>query len=222
MEIIANEAFASGKTSCAGDPLIIHLRIMSRNKQIYTKMTKDIYNSLQRHLLGKEYSYENHNKNIGETNLKKLKGKVVIIVDKSNPTFLETPLNEYVNLTSNSVYMRALQFHDVKYTHNMDELIEFNKQYMTICLPDLTSGINNPSPSVAMAYGCQMVAMSFQNFDANMEYTSMFFNDAGSAFALKPEHLRYVPVIIPKPPPQNPAVSFAERKFEIPGGVAKL
>ena len=35
METIANNAFASGATTCFGDPLIIHLRILSRNKKIY-------------------------------------------------------------------------------------------------------------------------------------------------------------------------------------------
>ena len=139
MQAIAANAFSSGVTTCAGDPLIIHLRIMSKNEKIYTEMTKDIYNTLESFLLGKKYSYENHGENLGKTDINKLKGKVVIIVDKSNPTFSNTALNEYVNLTSNSVFMRALRYHDVKFTHNMDELIEFNKKNMTICLPDLTS-----------------------------------------------------------------------------------
>ena len=218
MQVIAANAFSSGATTCAGDPLLIHLRIMSKNEKIYTEMTKDIYSTLQPFLLGKKYSYENHGENLGKTNIKELKGKVVIIVDKANPIFSKTPLNEYVNLTSNSVFMRALQYHDVKFTHNMDELIEFNKKNMTICLPDLTSATKNPSASVAMAYGCQMVAMSFQNFDANLEYVSLFFNNAGSAFSLKPERLRYIPVTIPDPPAQNPAYSYGKRDIKIPGG----
>jgi len=211
MATIASHAFSSGTTTCNNDPLIIHLRIKSRNKQIYKQITKDIYDNLENYLLGKEYSYENHGKNLGQTKLKELMKKVIIIVDNANPLFSETPLNEYVNITSNSVFMRALQYHDVKFTHNMDELIGFNKKNMTICLPDLTATTNNPSASVAMAYGCQMVAMSFQNFDANMEYMAMFFDEAGSAFALKPERLRYIPITVPDPKPQNPAYSYATR-----------
>ena len=93
----------------------------------------------------------------------------------------------------------------------MDELIGFNEKNMTICLPDLTATTNNPSARVAMEYGCQMVAMSFQNFDANMEYMAQFFDEAGSAFALKPERLRYIPITVPDPKPQKPAYSYATR-----------
>jgi hypothetical protein len=64
--------------------------------------------------------------------------------------------------------------------------------------------------------------MRYQVVDTNLEENDMFFNDAGSAFVLKPEKLRYVPETIPDPPPQNPEVSFATRevssdfyKFEI-------
>jgi len=210
MESIASNAF-SAASPCSNDPLLIHLRIKSRNKEIYNVMTKDIYDNLENYLLGKEYSYENHGKNLGQTKIKDIMQKVIIIVDNSNPLFLETPLSEYVNIASNSVFMRALPYHDVKFTHNMDELIGFNKKNMTICLPDLTATTNNPSSRVAMEYGCQMVAMSFQNFDANMEYMAQFFDEAGSAFALKPERLRYIPITVPDPKPQKPAYSYATR-----------
>ena len=218
MEAIANNAFSSGATTCFGDPLIIHLRILSRNKKIYTEMTKDIYNSLQPYILGKEYSYQNHNNNLGEVNLKKLKGKVVIIVDNSNPIFSETPLNEYVNMASGSPYLWIKKYHDVKYTHNMDNMIEHNKQYMTICLPDMTTDTKNPAMGICESMGVQMVGLSFQNFDSNMEYASLFFNKAGSAFSLKPEHLRYVPETVPAPNPQNPSYNYSSRQRDIPGG----
>ena len=218
METIANNAFSSGATTCAGDPLIIHLRIMSKNTKIYTEMTKDIYNSLQPYILGKEYSYQNHNKNLGATNLNKLKGKVIIMVDKSNPLFVETPLNEYVNIASGSPYLWIKKYHDVKYTHNMDELIEQNKQYMTICLPDITTDTKNPSIGICESMGVQMTGMSFQNFDSNMEAASLFFNKEGRAFALKPEHLRYVEETVPAASKQKAALSFGPRTFNVPGG----
>ena len=37
------------------------------------------------------------------------------------------------------------------------------------------------------------------------------FNQAGYAFALKPANLRYIPVTIPAPTPQNPALSYQKR-----------
>jgi len=214
MEAIANNAFSSGATTCAGDPLLIHLRILSRNKKIYTEMTKDIYNSLQPYILGKGYSYQNHNKNLGATNLNELKGKVIIIVDKSNPLFMETPLDEYVNIASGTPYMWIKKYHDVKYTHNMEELITHNKQYMTICLPDVTTDTKNPSMLLCNDMGVQLVGMSFQNFDSNMEAASLFFNSAGSAFSEKPERLRYIPDTVPAPSAQDPKLNYAARSWE--------
>jgi hypothetical protein len=63
-----------------------------------------------------------------------------------------------------------------------------------------------------MKYGVQMVAMSFQNFDANMEYYDLMFDGVGSAFALKPVQLRYVPATLPVPPANPPSYSYKTRE----------
>ena len=81
-------------------------------------------------------------------------------------------------------------------------------------MPDLSADADNPSASLAMKYGCQMVAMAFQNFDTNMEYYDEFFDNEGSAFVLKPASLRYVPVTIDMPPPPPKAYSYKERSVE--------
>jgi hypothetical protein len=44
-----------------------------------------------------------------------------------------------------------------------------------------------------------------------MEYYDSFFDNNGTAFALKPENLRFIPLTIPDPTPQNPALSYAKR-----------
>jgi len=107
--------------------------------------------------------------------------------------------------------MRALRYDDVKNTPDMDELVEFNKKNMTICLPNLNASAANPSAPLAMSYGCQFVGMSFQDFDQYMEYYDLFFDEQGSAFALKPVTLRYVPVTIDKPAPPPDSYSYATR-----------
>ena len=211
MEVIEDYAFSGSTCPNSHDPLILHFRIKSNNKPIYEIMAKNLYNTLERRMLGKKYSYENDGKNLGNVPIKNLMGKVIIIVDKSNPLYEDTALDEYVNMSSNSVFMRALRAHNVIYTHDMQELIEFNKKNMTIVLPDLSSKNTNFSSSLCMKYGCQLVAMAFQNFDANMEYYDLFFDGVGHAFALKPEHLRYIPVTIPQPPPPPQAYSYESR-----------
>lgn len=214
MSIIADYAFSGSTCPNPGDPLVIHLRIMSSNKPIYDMMANTLYTSLSRRLLGKNFSYENNGKNLGQTPLKALMGKVIIIVDKSNPLFSDTLLDEYVNMASNSVFMRALRFHDVKFTPDMQELIEFNKKNMSIVLPDLSASNANPSSTLSLNYGCQMVALSLQSFDSSLEYYDEMFEIAGSAFVLKPIELRFVPVTIPTPPPPNPALSYEKRDIK--------
>ena len=208
MEVIATYAFSTGNCPNPDDPLILHFRIKSSSQDIQDAMANALYNTLEDRLLGPDFSYENNGLNIGAFPIANLMGKVVIIVDKSNPIFTKTNLNEYVNLASNSAFMRSLRYKDVQYTQDKDELIFFNKQNMTICLPDLSARNKNYSSALAMSYGCQMNAMSFQNFDDNLKFYVQYFDDAGSAFVLREERLRYIPTYIPEPKAQDPAVSF--------------
>jgi hypothetical protein len=175
-------------------------------------MAHEIYNQLENRILGKDYSYENNGRNLGTVPLKELMGKVIIMADRSNPLFEQTPLDEYVNFASGSVFLRSYSYSQVKNTQDTSELIEYNKKNMSIVRPDLSDTAANPSAALAMNYGCQMVGMSFQDFDDYMEYYSLFFDKSGSAFVLKPENLRFIEVTIPVPPPPNPEYSYQERK----------
>ena len=163
--------------------------------------------------LGRDYSYETHGNNIGSVDLKELKGKVVIVVDKSYANPRQTKLDEYVNLTSNSAFMRTLRYDEVKYTPDMQELVDYNKKNMTMCIPNMSQRPENPSSALAHKYGCQFVAMSFQKDDAKMRYYTRFFNNEGSAFVLKPEELRYIPVTIKVPEQAPKEHSYAKREI---------
>lgn len=212
IDVINDYAFSGTACPCPNDPLILHLRIMTKKKEIYSKMADEIYNKLETRLLGPSYSYENHGNNLGKIPISKLLGKVIIIVDKTNAMFEGTPFDEYVNIASNSIFMRSIRYtNDVKLTPDSNELIEYNKKNMTICLPDLSITPGNPSPLLAMNYGCQFVAMSFQHYDSNMEYYEELFDKNNSAFILKDKNLRYIPVTIPLPPNANPMNSYNDR-----------
>jgi hypothetical protein len=214
MAVVRNYAFSGGMVPNPSDPLILHLRIKSSNADIFAKLA-DIFKGYDDLMLGKEYSYEAAGTNMGETPLAKLMNKVVLIVDKSNAGMLSNrDFMEYVNMTSNSVFMRVYPYNKVKNTPDMNELTEYNKKNMTIVLPDVTtSDADPPNPSgvLCRAMGCQMVAMRFQTVDQYLEEAAAFFDTAGYAFALKPEALRYEPVVIPVPVPQDPALSYQTR-----------
>jgi hypothetical protein len=107
--------------------------------------------------------------------------------------------------------MRAYDFNGVKNNPDINELTEYNKKCMTIVLPD--KGINPPNPNAILARiaGCQMVAMRYQFVDNFLKENAIFFNESGYAFALKPENLRDIPITVPAPSPQDPAVSYDTR-----------
>ena len=210
---IINYAFSGSTAPNPEDPIIIHLRIKSNNQKIYTYMA-NLFESNDTYFLGKNYSYENQGLNLGLTPLLQLSGKIVVIVDRINTAFQENQqFLEYVNMTSDSIFMRALSYYDVKYTPDMNELIEYNKKAMTIAFPD--RGINpvNPSAMIVREMGCQMIAMRYEYIDNYLEENTAFFDNAGYAFVLKPTRLRFIPVTNPMPTPQQEAYSYASRNY---------
>lgn len=211
MDTIRNYAFSGSTCPNPTDPLLIHLRFMSNNQNMYSKLA-DIFKSNTDIMLGPSYSFENKGINLGNIPLLSLKNKVILIVDRSNTAFLENQqLLEYVNITSNSVFMREYTYYNVKNNPDINELTEFNKRGMTIVVPDNGSNPANPSSLVCRASGCQMIAMRYQLVDNFLMENTLFFDRAGYAFALKPPDLRYQPVKVPAPTPQLPQYSYATR-----------
>ena len=211
MDTIANYAFSSGTAPNFNDPILIHLRIMSNNQTMLSNLAS-IFASYDDIMLGKEYSYENNNTNMGKVPITKLMNKCLLIVDRSNTAFLQNEdLMEYVNLASNSVFMRAYKYSDIYGNPDVHELTEYNKKRMTIVFPDTGSNPVNPSAMLCRAYGCQMVAMRYQYVDQYLEENALFFDKVTYAFALKPQKLRYRPIIVKDPTPQNPNYSYGTR-----------
>ena len=142
-----------------------------------------------------------------------LAGKIIIVVDATNPIYKKTELEEYVNIASGAPFMHILKYQNVKFTQDID-LTDFNKKNMSIVIPNWSADDKNPNFNIARQYGCQFLAMSFQNYDSNLEHYNAFFDGKKSAFVLKPANLRYVPVTIPTPPPPPPEYSYATRPIK--------
>lgn len=222
MSTLQMYAFSASTCPNPRDPLILHLRIKSNNQQMYENFAK-LLESYDRILLGKAYSYENHMMNLGNIKISDptIQGKIIIIVDRTNLAFMENKnFYEFVNMTSNSAFMRELSYYSAKFTPDMQELVEYNKLNMTIVVPDKGTNPENPSALLTRQLGCQMVAMRYQLNDAFLKEDSDFFQTNGYAFCLKPAKLRYIPITIPDPPPPNPKLSYAQRNVE--GGYYKF
>lgn len=211
MDTIRNYAFSGSTCPNPTDPVIIHLRCKSNNQSMYSNLA-NIFKANTDIMLGPGYSYESEGNNLGSVPLLSLQNKVILIMDRSNPAFIENEdLLEYVNLTSNSVFMRLYDFYNVKNSPDINELTEFNRTGMTIVIPDSGSNPVNPSGMVCRASGCQMVAMRYQFVDNNLMENTLFFDRVGYAFVLKPADLRYQPVTVQAPTPQLPEYSYTTR-----------
>jgi hypothetical protein len=212
LDIINQNAF-DGNCPNPDDPLILHFRINSNNTKIYTEMYNSLKSALQSKLLGVNYSYENNGHNLGKLPIKQLYNKVIIIVNRDNPLFQKTELDELVNLASGGVFMRQIRFRDVLYNHDYN-FTDFNKRNMTIVLPDKSSDPVNPNFSMCQKFGCQFIAMSYQNYDTNLEFADLFFSENNTAFVLKPQNLRFIPVTIDKPAPPPEKYSYKPRPIK--------
>ena len=214
LQTVNNYAFSGSTCPNPNDPLILHFRIKTNNTKTLITMSNIIAQTIKSKVLDKKYSYEYNGNNLGSVPIKNLLGKIIIIANKSNPHIEDSPLNEYVNICSNSAFMRELRNFDVKYTPNMNELVEFNKKCMTISMPDLSNSDDNVPADIHMKYGVQMIGMCYQNYDNNLEFYESFFAENKRAFVLKPASLRYTQPTIPTPTPQDPKLSYANRDIK--------
>jgi len=216
MAAVSQIAFTVTKATNSTDPLFIHLRIKSNNANILPEIVSAINAQFGNKLLGPDYNYVYNGTNLGQVPMSALVGKVIIMADISNPLCVDKdlPLFQLINFGSNSPFLHQLQYEmGVKNTPDMDELIDHNKKNMSIVFPDAPFQ-ENVNFNVSKVFGCQFIGMMPQVKDINLEICNKAFEDAGSAFILKPPELCYQPVVIETPPPQNPALSFAGRNYQ--------
>ena len=209
---IMNMAFSGASCPNPNDPLILHLRILSNNVKIYDILAKQINEILNSRILGVDYSFEFGGQNLGSIPIKTFLGKIIIIADASNPLYQKTKLDEYINIASSAPFMRKLKFIDVKFLQDA-KLASYNKQNMSIVLPDLVPNYSNPNFNETREYGCKLVAMSFQKTDSNLAFYNDFFEKKKSAFVLKPANLRYTPRTITIPTPLSAEYQCNNRKI---------
>jgi hypothetical protein len=228
-DTIINTAFNISTAPNPTDPLFIHLRIQSTNQKMFSNLALIIKNyENSGYILGPQYSFEYQEckdstnndlkcsiRNITSLPLNKFKSKIILIIDKQNTNVLDNKdLMEFCNLMSNSINCRLITNYEMKNSPDQNELIEFNKRSVCIVTPDIGAKPDNPNISTANLLGIQFTAINFSNEDSLYTKTMNLFNDNGSAFILKPENLRYVPLYVPVPNDPPPGYSFAPRTMD--------
>ena len=137
------------------------------------------------------------------------------MLDRSNTAAFEySDLMELVNITTDSMNCRLITNHDMIYSPDQFELLEFNKLSMTIVTPDVGVKTENPSLQSCMKLGIQIDAIDFSNADENMKKAQETFNIQGFSFILKPPELRFKPVIYNIPDDNPEGYNFAKRTLQ--------
>ena len=115
-EVLGNYVFSGSKCPNPGDPFIIHMRMMSQNITMYDNLAKIISQSksVARYLLGPKYGREYQSKDLGNDNLLDFKGKIILIVDGTNPVYRKTKLFELINMSSKSMFLSKYTYFGVK------------------------------------------------------------------------------------------------------------
>jgi hypothetical protein len=222
-EVLGSYAFSGSKCPNPNDPFIIHMRIMSRNATMYDNLAKIIAQSktIARNLLGPKYGREYHSKDLGDENVTSLRGKVILMVDGTNDVYRKTKLFELINMSSKSLFLSKYTFFGVKNIGDPQAFKDANKKNMCLVVPDKSGRPLNEGHNGPFTWGCQLVAMCFQDEarDEKLKAYEDKFASVGYGFILKPEDLRYVPITIAPPAPPNPNSSMETRPTEAAGGV---
>ena len=200
------------------DPLLLHFRLKTNKVNVLNQLASEIAQSLGDKLLPIDYMREYDGKNLTKVPINVFIDKVIIMVEKSNTSqgmpilYQSMNLWELTNVTTNSVFIYEQFFSDVKNTTDPQEITDFNRQNMTLVLPDMSQYNINYICTVPQILGCQLMAMSFQNHDQNLITYNDLFEKAGSAFVPKPDSLLYKQTYIPKQKPLparlNPATKY--------------
>ena len=203
------------------DPLFLHFRLKTNNVNVVNQLASIIAQTFESRLLPIQFMREANGKNMTRTPIKDLvddvNGKVVIMVEKNSNTggmpilYQSANMWELTNITTNSVFIHEKRFTDIKNTNAPNDVINFNRQNMTIVLPDLNENSTNYIYVVPRILGCQFIAMNFQNNDQNLISYNKFFDDSKSAFVPRPAELLYVPVFVPAPKPIDKALLFSTK-----------
>lgn len=222
-----NIAFSETAGICPNprDPLLLHFRIKTNNVNILNIMASEIAENLGDKLLPIEFMRECNGTNMTKRPIRDFIGRVVIMVEKSNSSntmpilYQSKNMWELTNVTTNSVFIHSKRFMDIKNSNDLETVTNFNKENITLVLPDLSVSNANYVSTVPQAVGCQLMAMNFQNVDQNLLTYNELFEKRESAFVPKPNELIHVPIFIDKPTPLPSYMSFAAKQVDGPGNI---
>jgi len=199
---IVNNAFNSVVCPVSTDPFMLSLVFHTDNTNVVNAAAQILKTTCISHMLDTSYSYQR--KNIAVEPICNLQSKLIIV---SGGPIKGTLMEELVNLSWDTSHLRRLTYTQASQTNDNDELINNNRNNITMVVPDVSDDLRNMNPQILLTYGCQWVLMNYGSPDSAMELYISQFQQASCV--LKPEPLRALaPKKYASPTMPDPVVSF--------------
>jgi len=199
---IINNAFSSIVTPVSSDPFILSLVFHTDKTPVINACAEILKTTCRSHMLDSEYSYTR--KNLAIEPVCNLQNKLIIV---SGDAMKGTLMEELVNMCWNTSHLRRLTYTQASQTHDHEELINYNRNHITMVVPDIGDDLVNVNPQILFTYGCQWNLMNYGSVDSMMEIYIGEFQE--NSLLLKPAPLRPLkPKKYKKPTLPDPSVSF--------------
>lgn len=177
------------------DPLFLNFRVKGHWPNIYDHMNDTLNNVFGSYLLPLNLSNSGRytSDGLSAIPLDRLKNKVIILCNDIYKGYTNSDFVDTINYNSAfNTYNSGL----LKDPFNIKECRKRAKKNLTI-----SHTISNDKQlefPVHWGSGIQFTCMNFNSYDSYLKAYLQKFNTEGSAFVLKPKHLRYIP-LMPKP-----------------------
>ena len=203
---IANTAFNTVVCPVATDPFILSLVFHTTNRNVFDSCAEALKSTCAQYLLGVAYGYQR--KNLAIEPICNLQSKLVVV---SGAEVKGTLMEEVVNMSWGTSQLRRLTYTQAVQTSDGDELVKFNRDNITMVVPDIDGDLVNKNPQFLLAHGCQWNLMNYGSIDSAMETYIGEFQE--HSVVLKPEALRALKLEKYKTPVlQDPNLSFQPQR----------
>lgn len=207
---ISNNAFNTVTAPASSDPFVLSLVFHTDKTKTLNAASEILKTTCKSRLLDKEYGY--HRKNLAIEPICNLQNKLIIV---SGGNVKGTHMEELMNMSWDSSYLRRLTYTQASQPHDQDELINHNRNNITMVVPDIGEDLVNNNPQILFSYGCQWIMMNYGSIDDMMELYISEFQEASTV--LKPAALRPLkPRKYKKPARADPALSFQPMRHTSP------
>ena len=208
---IGNNAFNSISSPVSTDPFVLSL-VFHTDKTTVINAAAEILKSspCRAHMLDKNYGYQR--KDLAVEPICNLQSKLIIV---SGGSVKGTLMEELTNISWSESHCRRLTYTQASQTFDAEELIDYNRNNITMVVPDIGNDLVNLNPEILFTYGCQWIMMNYGSLDSMMELYIGEFQD--NSVVLKPAALRpQVPKQYKEPAQADPNLSFQPMRQKSP------